>query len=67
MDIWNFLKPTIAAVNDPAMGGGFDLATLCDLTVSSESAVFGHPEISSEVLFFVHRLQQATAEIIDII
>lgn len=45
LDIWNFPKPTIAAVNGPAMGGGFDLTTLCDIRVCSESAIFGHPEI----------------------
>lgn len=45
LDIWTFPKPTIAAVNGPAMGGGFDLTTLCDIRLCSESAVFGHPEI----------------------
>jgi enoyl-CoA hydratase/carnithine racemase len=45
LDIWNFPKPIIAAVNGPAMGGGFDLTTLCDIRLGSESAIFGHPEI----------------------
>lgn len=44
-DIWYFPKPTIAAVNGPAMAGGFDLAKLCDLRICSKTAVFGHPEI----------------------
>jgi enoyl-CoA hydratase len=44
-DVWYFPKPTIAAVNGPAMAGGFDLATICDIRICSESAVFGHPEI----------------------
>ncbi len=44
-DVWKFPKPTIAAVNGPAMAGGFDLAKLCDIRICSESAVFGHPEI----------------------
>ncbi|HEX7478318.1 MAG TPA: enoyl-CoA hydratase/isomerase family protein [Polyangiales bacterium] len=44
-DVWHFPKPTIAAVNGPALGGGCDLATLCDLRVCSDTAVFGHPEI----------------------
>jgi enoyl-CoA hydratase/carnithine racemase len=44
-DIWNFPKPTIAAVNGQALAGGFDLAKLCDLRICSRSAVFGHPEI----------------------
>jgi enoyl-CoA hydratase len=44
-DVWNFPKPTIAAIKGHALGGGFDLTTLCDIRVCSESAVFGHPEI----------------------
>lgn len=44
-DVWNFPKPVIAAINGNALGGGFDLATLCDIRLCSESAVFGHPEI----------------------
>ncbi len=44
-DIWHFPKPTIAAVNGPAMAGGFDLAAICDIRICSASAVFGHPEI----------------------
>lgn len=44
-DIWYFPKPTIAAVNGPALAGGFDLAKICDLRICSKAAVFGHPEI----------------------
>ena len=44
-DVWSFPKPTVAAVNGLALGGGFDLATLCDLRIGSESCAFGHPEI----------------------
>ncbi len=39
-------RPSIAAVNGPALGGGFVLAALCDLRVAHESARFGCPEIS---------------------
>lgn len=40
-----FKKPLVAAVNGPAMGGGFDLAVLCDVRIVAETAAFGHPEI----------------------
>jgi enoyl-CoA hydratase/carnithine racemase len=40
----SFPLPTVAAVNGPAVGGGFDLAVLCDLRVASSTAVFSHPE-----------------------
>jgi len=44
-DVWTFPKPTIAAVEKMALGGAFDLATLCDIRICSQSSQFGHPEI----------------------
>ncbi|AMV71527.1 enoyl-CoA hydratase/isomerase [Desulfuromonas sp. DDH964] len=44
-DLWHFPKPVIAAIDGPALGGGLDLALLCDLRLASESASFGHPEV----------------------
>ncbi|MDH6197661.1 crotonobetainyl-CoA hydratase [Mycobacterium frederiksbergense] len=38
-------KPTIAAVNGTALGGGTELALASDLVVAAESAKFGLPEV----------------------
>ena len=38
--------PIVAAVNGPALGGGFDLAACCDLRIAAPQASFGHPEIT---------------------
>jgi len=38
--------PLIAAVNGPALAGGFDLAILCDLRIAATTASFAHPEIA---------------------
>ena len=38
-------RPIVAAVNGPALAGGFALALLCDLRVASSTATFGYPEL----------------------
>jgi enoyl-CoA hydratase/carnithine racemase len=43
--ILDYVKPTIAAVGGPALGGGCDIAVFCDIRVGSENAVFGYPQI----------------------
>jgi enoyl-CoA hydratase/carnithine racemase len=42
--VLRFPLPTVAAINGPALAGGFDLAVLCDLRVASSTARFAHPE-----------------------
>jgi enoyl-CoA hydratase/carnithine racemase len=40
-----FPKPLIAAVNGPALAGGFEIVLSCDLAVAAEHATFGIPEV----------------------
>ena len=43
-------KPTIAAVNGYALGGGTEMALACDFIIANDKAVFGLPEVSLGVM-----------------
>ncbi|MCQ0989434.1 enoyl-CoA hydratase [Jiella marina] len=56
-DLWgeweglgNFRKPTIAAVAGYALGGGCEVALMCDFVIAADNAKFGQPEITLGVI-----------------
>jgi enoyl-CoA hydratase/carnithine racemase len=42
---WSTTKPVIASVQGHVLGGGCELAMMCDLTIAADDAKFGEPEV----------------------
>ena len=45
MRFWHCQKPTLAAVRGPCLAGAFELMLACDMTIASDTAFFGEPEL----------------------
>ena len=49
-EIERFPRPTIAAINGVALGGGCELALACDIRIASDTAKFGQPELGLGII-----------------
>lgn len=45
MGFWNCSKPTLSAIHGHCLAGGCELGLACDISIASEDAVFGEPEL----------------------
>ncbi|MEH3140586.1 MAG: enoyl-CoA hydratase/isomerase family protein [Mycobacterium kyogaense] len=53
-DLYDYRKPTVAAVAGVAPGYGMDVANMCDITIASENAVFGSTQVKYAMNGFYH-------------
>jgi enoyl-CoA hydratase/carnithine racemase len=62
--IWQSLEdisiPTVAAVHGAALGGGFELALMCDMIIAADTASFGMAEASLGLLPLLGGVQRVT-------
>jgi enoyl-CoA hydratase len=56
--IYDYRKPTVAAVAGVAPGYGMDLANMCDITIASENAAFGSTQVKYAMNGFYHALER---------
>lgn len=54
--IYDFAKPSVAAVAGVAPGYGMDVANMCDVTIASENALFGSTQVKYAMNGFYHAL-----------
>jgi enoyl-CoA hydratase/carnithine racemase len=57
--VWSLPQPVIAAVNGPAIAGGFDLAAFCDIRIAAREAIFGQAEINVGLTQIIHPLYKS--------
>jgi enoyl-CoA hydratase len=57
--VWSLPQPVIAAVNGPAIAGGFDLAAFCDIRLAAHEALFGQAEINIGLVQIIHPLYKS--------